>query len=128
METEREGPRAHLRARRGRAARSGDGVALGRCDGARGVRAGRWNFARRGRLHFRGLVRLAQPAAGNDVVVSGMRGKGWWPMRQALTVVLLASFAGSLAWEAEQTTRSVSLSVYTKKAEAVSDLKPEELV
>lgn len=49
-------------------------------------------------------------------------------MRQALTIVLLAGFVGPLAWGAEQTTRSVTLSVYTKKAEPVSDLKPEELV
>jgi hypothetical protein len=42
--------------------------------------------------------------------------------------VLLAGFAASQARAAEQTTRSVTLSVYTKKAEPVSDLKPEELI
>jgi len=49
-------------------------------------------------------------------------------MRRILWSVLLAGFAASQARAAEQTTRSVTLSVYTKKAEPVSDLKPEELI
>jgi len=49
-------------------------------------------------------------------------------MRSIPLVALLAGFGASLSPAEGQVTRSVTLSVYTKKAEPVSDLKPEEVV
>ena len=49
-------------------------------------------------------------------------------MRSSLVVALLAGLAAAVAFSAEPVIRSVTLSVYTKKAEPVSDLRPDEVV
>ena len=49
-------------------------------------------------------------------------------MRSTLVAVLLAALAALEARAQTPVMRSVTLSVYTKKAEPVSDLRPDEVV